>query len=346
LNHRDISVLVSPSLFVLFAALVLGSKIDAKYYCIYMEHCLKHSFQRQALFLGSKTFPRISCQSVWQRGGAADKTLPVTASSCSASKHPVHPTPPVKSRLVQRLRRWGPSSRGGPVHAGNKISVDNRELLTGDCLLLISFCLYKQITAIILQPSFPGWLEPLHFNPVRFGELASFGTTLTVTWVLSSLLVGGYRNNATADLATALSKVSQIWLISMPVAACQLLLLTAAEDRQLLEVLPSGADLFASALPLAASGPGEPFATAAGVLGIMAIWRCVYAVFLDYVNARQWGSFNGGLDRIQDFDFFVDALRSVFFLTIGCVIVIQFLAKHVGEEALQGFLVSAASLLP
>jgi len=49
---------------------------------------------------------------------------------------------------------------------------------------------------------------------------------------------------------------------------------------------------------------------------------------------------------VQDFDFFVDALRSVFFLTIGCVIVIQFLAKHVGEEALQGFLVSAASLLP
>jgi len=47
------------------------------------------------------------------------------------------------------------------------------------------------------------------------------------------------------------------------------------------------------------AGPGEPFATAAGVLGIMAIWRCVYAVFLDYVNARQWGSFNGGLDRIQ-----------------------------------------------
>jgi len=63
-----------------------------------------------------------------------------------------------------------------------------------------------------------------------------------------------------ADLATALSKVSQIWLISMPVAACQLLLLTAAEDRQLLEVLPSGADLFASALPLAASGtPSTPF---------------------------------------------------------------------------------------
>ena len=27
----------------------------------------------------------------------------------------------------------------------NKTSVDNTELLTGDCLLLISFCLYKQV---------------------------------------------------------------------------------------------------------------------------------------------------------------------------------------------------------
>lgn len=27
----------------------------------------------------------------------------------------------------------------------SRISVDNRELLTGDCLILISFCLYKQV---------------------------------------------------------------------------------------------------------------------------------------------------------------------------------------------------------
>jgi sorbitol-specific phosphotransferase system component IIC len=49
---------------------------------------------------------------------------------------------------------------------------------------------------------------------------------------------------------------------------------------------------------------------------------------------------------LQDFDFFVDALRSIFFLTIGCVIVIQFLAKYVGEERIEGFLMSAGSLLP
>ena len=52
-----------------------------------------------------------------------------------------------------------------------------------------------------------------------------------------------------ADLRSALANVSKIWLISMPVAACQLVLLVAAEDKVLV-----GSDLFASVLPLAASG--------------------------------------------------------------------------------------------
>lgn len=305
-----------------------------------MEHSWKHKNNTQALFFEVKNFPSIPSHPR-QRVCIACFKPPITASTCFSSRLPA-PSP----RFVAQLRKRGLNSVSGPVHARNGISVDNRELLTGDCLLLVAFCLYKQITAIILQPSFPGWLEPLHFNSQRFAELASFGTTLTVTWVLSSLLVGGYRTTASADLSTALAKVSQIWLISMPVAACQLVLLTAAEDRQLLEVLPSGADLFASALPLAASGPGEPFATAAGVLGIMAMWRCFYAVFLDYFNARQWGSFDGGIDRYQDIEFFVDSLRSVFFLTIGCVIVLQFLTKYVGEDSIEAFLMSASSLLP
>lgn len=58
------------------------------------------------------------------------------------------------------------------------------------------------------------------------------------------------------------SRTCRMWLISMPVAAAQLVLLTAAEDAALV-----GDEGFASALPLAATGPGEPFVTAAGVLG-------------------------------------------------------------------------------
>lgn len=56
-----------------------------------------------------------------------------------------------------------------------------------------------------------------------------------------------------------------MWLLAMPVAAAQLVLLTAAEDGALV-----GDEGWASALPLAASGPGEPFVTAAGVLGARA----------------------------------------------------------------------------
>lgn len=47
------------------------------------------------------------------------------------------------------------------------------------------------------------------------------------------------------------------------------------------------------------AGPGEPIATAAGVLGIMAIWRCFYAAFLDYFNFRQWGLGGTRTDRLQ-----------------------------------------------
>ena len=35
-------------------------------------------------------------------------------------------------------------------------------------------------------------------------------------------------------------------------------------------------------LPLAVSGAGEPFVSAAGILGVMAIWRTFYAGFMDW----------------------------------------------------------------
>ena len=55
-----------------------------------------------------------------------------------------------------------------------------------------------QITAIILMPTFPGWLAPMHFNPIRFEEFLSFAVTVCGTWAGSSLLVGGYKSNATS----------------------------------------------------------------------------------------------------------------------------------------------------
>lgn len=52
-----------------------------------------------------------------------------------------------------------------------------------------------------------------------------------------------------ADLPTALARVSFTWLVSQPVAAAQLVLVTAAEGQSLV-----GASNFASKLPLAATG--------------------------------------------------------------------------------------------
>jgi hypothetical protein len=65
--------------------------------------------------------------------------------------------------------------------------------------------LYKQITALIFLPSFPGWLAPLAFNPVRFLEFFSFAATLIGTWVGSGMLTGGYRFTATGDVQAALT---------------------------------------------------------------------------------------------------------------------------------------------
>ena len=44
-------------------------------------------------------------------------------------------------------------------------------------------------------------------------------------------------------------------------------------------------------------GPGEPFVTAAGVLGLMSVWRAFYTCYLDYWNVT---SYSGSpLNRYQ-----------------------------------------------
>lgn len=184
-----------------------------------------------------------------------------------------------------------------------KYTIENPELLAGDCIALVSFALYKQIAAIVLSPNFPGWLAPLAFNPLRFAEFASFALTLLGSWVASAWISGGYRRQATADLQTVLTTTSVVWLTSMPVAAAQLVLVTAAENQTLV-----GGPGFAVSLPLAASGPGEPFVTAAGVLGVMAIWRCFYCIYLDFWNFKGDRS---NLDFLEDAQRFRDALFMV-----------------------------------
>lgn len=63
----------------------------------------------------------------------------------------------------------------------------------------------------------------------------------------------------------------------------------------------------------AASGIGEPFVSAAGILGVMTIWRTCYVAFFD------WGaflSFQGGDSQQQQARAFIDSVV----LVLGFVI--------------------------
>lgn len=178
---------------------------------------------------------------------------------------------------------------------------ENWELLVGDCVSLLSFCLYKQIAALVMMPTFPGWTAPLHFNLLRLEEFASFSLTLIGTWVASSLLLGNYEILSTATVPTALARTSLTWLLAMPIAAAQLVLLTAAENHSLV-----GVEGFADVLPLAASGPGEPIVSASGVLGTMIIWRSFYTIYLDYGNFQTMAG--ARMDRDKAAAYFLQAV--------------------------------------
>lgn len=160
----------------------------------------------------------------------------------------------------------------------NSARIDNLELLIGDCLGLVCFATYKQLISIVTSPAFPGWLAPLHFNPLRFEEFFSFVVTLTGSWVCSGVLLGAYATPAGASVKAALLTTSKTWIATVCVSAAQLILLTAAEDGALVGDFSQG---FGRVLPLAASGPGEPFVTGAQILGLMAVWRAFYATYLD-----------------------------------------------------------------
>jgi hypothetical protein len=94
--------------------------------------------------------------------------------------------------------------------------------------------------------------------------------------VVAAALTGGYSSSiACSSIPSSLRAACRAWLVAMPVAAAQLVLVTAAESGALV-----GQEGWADVLPLAASGPGEPLGTAAGLLGVMSMWRAFYAVYI------------------------------------------------------------------
>ncbi|KAL3142272.1 hypothetical protein ABBQ38_002615 [Trebouxia sp. C0009 RCD-2024] len=130
------------------------------------------------------------------------------------AQHQLHASPFCSLARSASSSRWF-RQRQRVVKA--EMQLDNRELLVGDCLSLVSFCLYKQITAIILTPSFPGWLAPMHFNPTRFEEFLSFAITVCGTWVGASWLVGGYKANATSGDPTFFADTPLCYLNTAPI---------------------------------------------------------------------------------------------------------------------------------
>eukprot|EP00879_Flechtneria_rotunda_P004029 GHRR01004271.1.p1 GENE.GHRR01004271.1~~GHRR01004271.1.p1 ORF type:complete len:303 (+),score=81.37 GHRR01004271.1:243-1151(+) len=210
------------------------------------------------------------------------------------------------SRPGRRLAHKTPATKNN-----NPLDIDNYELVVGDCVALTCFALYKQIASIVLSPGFPGWFAPLSFNPLRFAEFANFAGMLLAAWVVAAGITGGYRGASSSSIPLALQSVCRAWLVAMPVAASQLVLVTAAESQALV-----GDEYFASALPLAASGPGEPLTTAAGVLGVMAIWRAFYTVYLN-----SWNSNNIVVEAQR----FRESLATVALVAAACSVVLQLL---------------------
>lgn len=158
------------------------------------------------------------------------------------------------------------------------------------------------------HPNFPGWDAPLHLNPLRFEEFFSFTGTIVGTWLSVGIMLNAYTNTVSSSIPTALARTSLVWLTSMPVSAAQLVLLVAAEDNSLVS-----SEGWAVALPLAATGAGEPFVTAAGLLGLMTVWRAFYVAYLD---TSQFLSIDGARSsKEQDVQHFWEALRAAIALS-------------------------------
>lgn len=206
-----------------------------------------------------------------------------------------------------------------------------RELLIGDACCLLTFCTWKQIAAIMMLPDFPGVMAPLAFSPIRMAEFFAFTASIMGTWIGTAFLLGAYSSDSTADIQTAAQRVVATWAVAMPVAAAQLVLTTAAADGALVGVAG-----WAARLPLAATAAGEPLTSAAGVLGVMAIWRCFYTSYMDIWSFRT--ALGARPDRDRDSAVFKEALVAAGILAICFSIAVVLLNNSISEESLENLL--------
>ena len=74
-----------------------------------------------------------------------------------------HPRPGTSSSLT-----GPPQQPEDPEQPGNPAPLENVELLLGDVMALVVYCLYRQISGLVLQPQFQGWTAPAAFDPAHF----------------------------------------------------------------------------------------------------------------------------------------------------------------------------------
>lgn len=207
------------------------------------------------------------------------------------------------------------------VRLRSKPVIENEELLIGDCVALFSYCCYKQIQSIIYAPDFPGFLAPLHFRPTRFFEFTGFSLTIIGTFVAVSFLTGGYSLKTSERLKLLIENAFYSWLISMPVDASWLVVTASIENGSLV-----GDVGWYDTLPLAARGIGEPWVTAAQILGLVCFWRSFYGTFLETTSFRSISSLRQS-SREEDVEIFLSAAKIV-----SAIAVAEFLVLHVLAE--------------
>lgn len=125
------------------------------------------------------------------------------------------------SRQERILRRKLQATSGHPLF-------ENRELVAGDCAVLLSYCVCKRISTIVARDGFEGWLAPIHLDAAGFVGFCCFSMTVVSVWIASSALVGSYKYSATETTEPAATRALQsaaiAWLTAIPLATAAVLI--------------------------------------------------------------------------------------------------------------------------
>ena len=76
-------------------------------------------------------------------------------------------------------------------------------LLAADSTLIFAFALTRTLSAILLSPTFEGWLAPIAYDQQRLANTFAFASTWLCLWVLSGLLFNCFSPGVDDTSATA-----------------------------------------------------------------------------------------------------------------------------------------------